>query len=52
VWQLPGSLLAENLLREQLVDKGVETLRKQLLNIGEFSPCKPQTSFFVSRMPL
>jgi hypothetical protein len=28
VWQLPESLLAENLLHEQLVDTGVKTLPK------------------------
>jgi hypothetical protein len=28
VWQLPESLLAENLLHKKLVDTGVETLPK------------------------
>jgi hypothetical protein len=37
VWQLPKSLLAENLLHKQLVETGVKNLPNQLLNIGEFS---------------
>jgi hypothetical protein len=38
MWQLPESLLAENLLHKQLVDTSVETLPKYLLHIGEFPP--------------
>jgi hypothetical protein len=39
VWQLPESLLAENLSHNQLADTGVETPPKQLLKIGEFQCC-------------
>jgi hypothetical protein len=35
VWQLPKSLLAENLVHKQLVDTRIEKLPKQLLYIGE-----------------
>jgi hypothetical protein len=38
VWQLPKSLLAENLLHKQRVDTGVNKLPKYLLNFGESPP--------------
>jgi hypothetical protein len=42
VSELPASLLADSLLQKQRVDTGFKTLRKKLLNIGEYLPSKTQ----------